>query len=299
MSPPTPLQSKPGQGVVMSKMRARTVNTRLAPETTRKGNLSAMDYFSKIKALDDEMATSGRPLGDEELIKYIITGLDEDYTPLVSAICARAEPISLSEFHSQLLCFETHVGLLQDGQNKSINFVARGGFRGRGGMRGCNTGGRGPPAGHGGFGHGRGGQGCGGINNGYNNAQWNNNDSTVFCQVCFKKNHSAAECWHIFDESYILEQKTVALTSSSYNIDPNWYADISVTDHITDELEKLAMISKYQGGDQIHMVSGTCMDISYIGHNTVYTPHHPIYLNNILYVPRTRKTSRFYSSSYL
>jgi hypothetical protein len=31
------------------------------------------------------------------------------------------------------------------------------------------------------------------------------------------------------------------------------------------------------------------MDISYIGHNTVHTPHRPIHLKNILYVPHIKK----------
>jgi hypothetical protein len=79
------------------------------------------------------------------------------------------------------------------------------------------------------------------------------------------------------------------LASNSYNIYPNWYADTSATDHITGELEMLAMRSKYQEGDQIHMKSGAGMDICYIGHNIVHTPHRSIYLNNILYVPRTKK----------
>jgi hypothetical protein len=117
-------------GVFASKTRARTMNTRLALGTTKKGNLSAMDYFSKMKSLGDEMAATGRPLDDKELIEYIITGLDGDYTPLISVICARAEPISLGHFYSQLLSFKTHVGLLQDGKNKSINAATTGGFRG-------------------------------------------------------------------------------------------------------------------------------------------------------------------------
>jgi hypothetical protein len=93
----------------------------------------------------NEMTAAGRPLDNEELIEYIITSLDEEYTPLVSALCARAEPISLSEFYLQLLSFETHVGLLQDGHNRYVNASTQGGgFRGRGGMRGRSTGGRGP-----------------------------------------------------------------------------------------------------------------------------------------------------------
>jgi hypothetical protein len=281
------------QGIFVSRMRARTVNTRLALGTTRKGNLSTMDYFNKMKALDDEMAVAGRPLDDEELIEYIITGLYEEFTPLVSAICARAEPISLSEFYSQLLSFETHVGLLQDGQSRSINTSTRGGFRGRGNMRARGTG----TGGHD-FSTGRGG-GRGGY--GYHNAQkYSNNNELVICQVCGKKNHAATECWHRFNESYIPEQKIIAhAATGSYNIDPNWYANSGATDHITGELEKIAIRNKYQGGDQIHMASGAGMDISHIGHNTVYTPHCPIYLNNILYVPRTRKKSCLCSSPYI
>jgi hypothetical protein len=42
------------------------VNTRLALGTTRKGNLPITEYFSKMKALGDEMAAAGRTLEDEE-----------------------------------------------------------------------------------------------------------------------------------------------------------------------------------------------------------------------------------------
>jgi hypothetical protein len=42
-----------------------------------------------MKALGNEMIAAGRQLEDDELIEYIIGGLDEEYTPFVSAICAR------------------------------------------------------------------------------------------------------------------------------------------------------------------------------------------------------------------
>jgi hypothetical protein len=94
-----------------------------------------------MKSLGDEMAAAGRPLDDEELTEYIITGLDEDYTPLVSALCARVEPISISELYSQLLNFETRTGLLADRSQRSVNVTGRGSStRGRGGVRGRNGG---------------------------------------------------------------------------------------------------------------------------------------------------------------
>jgi hypothetical protein len=59
--------------------------------------MSITEYFRKMKALGDEMKAVGRPLDDEELIEYILTVLDEEYTPLVSALYSRVEPISISE----------------------------------------------------------------------------------------------------------------------------------------------------------------------------------------------------------
>jgi hypothetical protein len=61
--------------------------------------------------------------------------------------------------------------------------------------------------------------------------------------------------------------------------------DFGATDHITGELEKLSIRNKYQGGDQIHTASGTCMDISFIGQTTFPTPSRNILLKDILYVP--------------
>ena len=51
------------------------------------------------------MAYSGKPTEDDELVSFILTGLDYDYNPLVSALCTRVEPISASELYSQLLPF--------------------------------------------------------------------------------------------------------------------------------------------------------------------------------------------------
>jgi hypothetical protein len=222
------------------------------------------------------------------LTEYIITGLDEDYTPLVSALCVRVEPISISELYSQLLNFETRTGLLTDNSQRSVNATGRGSStRGRGGVRGINGGHGGFRGGssRGGFMHGSG-RGRGGQNRNFFNSE---QEDRPRCQVCFKKNHTAAECWHRFDESYVLDQKLATTASSAYQIDPNWYVNSGATDHITGELEKLTVRNKYQGGDQIHMVSGAGMDISHIGHAVVNTPHRPIHLNNILYVPKARK----------
>ena len=49
----------------------RTVNTRIALATTKKGDLPIADYFAKMKSFGDEMLSAGKPLDDEELVSYI------------------------------------------------------------------------------------------------------------------------------------------------------------------------------------------------------------------------------------
>ena len=107
--------------------------------------------------------------------------------------------------------------------------------------------------------------------------------------MCFKKNHTAAECWHRFDENYVPDQHLVAAASYSYGVDTNWYTDTGATDHVTGELDKLTVKNKYHGNDQIHTASGSGMDISHIGHTTVRTPSRDIHLKNVLYVPQAKK----------
>jgi hypothetical protein len=206
-----------------------------------------------MEGLWDEMVATKRTLEDEELIKYIIADLDEEYTPLVTDICARAEPISLSEFYAQLLTFETHASLLQDGHARSTHAASRGGgYRGCGagcGPIGCDYGGHGPSVGHNPnhfIGHGHGGQGCG---------RGTNQSDPVVCQVYSKKYHTNIECWHRFDKAYTQDQKFAHAMMNSSNVDSSWYMDSQATDHITDELEKLTARNKYQGGDQIHTAS--------------------------------------------
>jgi hypothetical protein len=107
-----------------SQTRARIINTRIILSTTKKGDMTMAEYFTKMQQLGDEMAATGHRLDDDELIKYILTGLDYDYNPAVSAVLARPEPISLSELYSNLLVFETRLDLIGHGSTPSYANMA-------------------------------------------------------------------------------------------------------------------------------------------------------------------------------
>jgi hypothetical protein len=67
--------------------------------TTKKGDMSVSKYIAKMKALTDEMASAGKKLDDEDLVSYILAGLDSDFDPVISTVSARVEAITVGELY--------------------------------------------------------------------------------------------------------------------------------------------------------------------------------------------------------
>jgi histone deacetylase 1/2 len=74
-------------------------------------------------------------------------------------------------------------------------------------------------------------------------------------------------------------------STSSYPVDPTWYADTATTDHLTNNLDKLMMKVQYHGKDHVQTANGVGMRIKHVGHSTLPTSSHPLHLKNILHVP--------------
>ena len=89
-----------------STSRSRINNLRIALANGRKENKTVAAYFAEMKSYTEELATDGKPLAEDELISYILAGLDENYNPLVSALDARPEEVSLDELFAQMSNFD-------------------------------------------------------------------------------------------------------------------------------------------------------------------------------------------------
>jgi hypothetical protein len=237
------------ESMYASQNRARIVNTRLALATAHKGTQSVTEYVGKMRTLGDEMAAAGKPIDNNELLTYILTGLDIEFNPVVTSLLSRKESVTVSEAYSQLLAFETRMEIMGSGNSgSSANSANRGGRggsggrgrgnfnrgRGQGGVRGRGTFNQQRQSGNGAN---RGGQGRG------------PSVSKPVCQVCLKTGHTANRCWHRFEQDFVPEERHASAAMNSYTVDNNWYTDTGATDHITGELEKLAVREKYNGGD--------------------------------------------------
>jgi hypothetical protein len=60
-------------------------------------------------------------------VSYILTGLDDDYDSVVTAVATRVEPISLGELYTQLISHEQRLEMRSGGSQSSVNLASRGG----------------------------------------------------------------------------------------------------------------------------------------------------------------------------
>ncbi|KAK1669758.1 hypothetical protein QYE76_057917 [Lolium multiflorum] len=242
-----------------AKSRTRIANLRVQLANTKKEGKTTAQYFAAVKAITDELAAAGRPMEEDEVVEYLLAGLDDPYNPLFAAIGANPDnKVTVPELYAQLSSYDNHMKLLinNDEPKSSVNSAARGrGARhgGRGNYRG-RGGGRGHVQGHG-QGHqqqhqgGRGGGRRGGRGGGRDR-------DVVTCQICGKPGHSAYRCWHRYSEDDGEEEEERGANAASYGVDTNWYSNTGATDHITSELDKLTMKEKYHGRDKINAANG-------------------------------------------
>lgn len=122
-----------------SQSRARTIQVRTQLANAKKGSRSANDYFLMIKRLADELAMAGQSLSCDDIISYILAGLDHEYDSLVSSIYARTDTVTLEEVYSLLIVTESRLNRHHQSIPTPVaeaNFVQRSSFKNRNGYRG-------------------------------------------------------------------------------------------------------------------------------------------------------------------
>jgi hypothetical protein len=55
-------------------------------------------------------------------------------------------------------------------------------------------------------------------------------------------------------------------------------------------ISQLHVRDRYNGNEQIHIASGSGMDIHHIDHSVIHTSTHDLHLKNILHVPQAKKS---------
>ncbi|XP_019240842.1 PREDICTED: uncharacterized protein LOC109220832 [Nicotiana attenuata] len=97
------------QTTYADKSQARTFGLRELLSNIRRDSKSASDDMKEIKSIADDLAPSGSPLTNEELVIKVLSGLGAEYKEISVAIRARDNPISFEELFDKLLAHEVFV----------------------------------------------------------------------------------------------------------------------------------------------------------------------------------------------
>ncbi|KAK1613964.1 hypothetical protein QYE76_019481 [Lolium multiflorum] len=112
---------------VSTSSKSRVQHLRAALVETKKNDMSAEKYFSKMQTIAQELAAAGKPLDDDELVWYVLKNLGGAYNNLITAV--RANPnTTLSDLFSQVQSFDRlHKADETPSFNSSANLARRGG----------------------------------------------------------------------------------------------------------------------------------------------------------------------------
>ncbi|XP_072056346.1 uncharacterized protein [Arachis hypogaea] len=86
------------------RYRVKQLKTHL--KLTKKQGLPAVDYVSRIKRIDDSLASLNFPLTIDEHIDALLEGLNEDYQNLITTVSIKSELYSLQEVEMSILSYD-------------------------------------------------------------------------------------------------------------------------------------------------------------------------------------------------
>jgi hypothetical protein len=91
------------------------------------------------------------------------------------------------------------------------------------------------------------------------------------------------------DDSYNADPPSAAMASTSSKVDADWYTDTGATDHITSDLDHLALRERYHGNNQVQVGNSSGLHIMHVGHSSINIAARPLVLRNTLDVPEITK----------
>jgi hypothetical protein len=258
------------QQMFSSSILAHTVQICVELATTKKHGLMWAAYYRKNTGLANELAAANAPMKDDDMIAYLLARLPAEYDSFVTLMTTKSTPLTLDDVFTYLMAYEARQLQLQLHHETSADYARRGGTTVSLVVVGILPLLRvarllilleiivAPPLGP--------------------------------CQICGKVRHTTIRCWYRMDDSYQEgpPSATVA-TTHSYKVDPNWYSDTGTMDHITSDLDRLAVRERYNDSDQVQVDNGAGLRILHTGHSLINTTIRPLALCNILHVPNIFK----------
>ena len=97
------------QGKFSSTSRSRIALLKRQLQTITQGNKSCTNYLEEAKFLSDLLTAVGKKVDDQDLISYLISGLQTTFTPFITTfnMMTGEKEFTLHDFQAELLSFES------------------------------------------------------------------------------------------------------------------------------------------------------------------------------------------------
>jgi hypothetical protein len=289
-------------GRYADQSRSRISHLKRQLQALQQGSKTCTEYLNQAKTWADQLAAVGKPVDDDDLISFIISGLNPIYHSFIAAfsLANRSCEMSFTDFQSELL---SHEILIESQNHQTVPHEApafalysnkpdasdykqqptrfpshsqgltrppnphysKSSYPTRGPAR--SSGYRNGPS--------------SGLRN-YpttNAARPPSSDSPGLpprspCQICGKINHRALDCYHRMDYSYQGRlpppqlSAMVAQTNAAYDTQ-EWLADSGANTHVTASHENIADPQPFDGRDTVGVGNGAGLIITSIGSSFV------------------------------
>jgi hypothetical protein len=101
-------------GMFTTASRTKAHNLRCALNDTKKLSMTDDQYYTKMKGFASELLALGKPIEDDELLGYLLHGLDKtEYNPLITSVNVNPGT-TLEDFFEQLGAYNMRNGVEQN-----------------------------------------------------------------------------------------------------------------------------------------------------------------------------------------
>ncbi|KAH0650606.1 hypothetical protein KY285_030696 [Solanum tuberosum] len=207
-----------------SRPQIRELKTQL--HTLQRDNTSIESYVQRAKGIADKLAALQHPVTNDDLVKFVLTGLGPAYRPFTRSLESRQEDISFDALYGLLLNEERQLK-----RDETLNVIAPTALYTQSSY----------PPGHG-RGRGRGNRGRGRFqNHGFSQMPQQRGKGHI-ARVCPSPKTS--------NGTRVSQQPVSNLANTQHSPTQNWLMDSVTTHHLTSDLDNLGIHSEYQGPEE-------------------------------------------------
>ncbi|KAF8389092.1 hypothetical protein HHK36_025777 [Tetracentron sinense] len=259
-----------------SQSRTRVHHLKRKLQTLHQGSMKCTNFLEKAKLVSDELVAVGKPLEDDDLMSYIVSGLNPSFNPFITSLsfATRDKNVSFQDFQAELLSYE----LLLENQNTSIppetnNFAF---FTPKSNQQQYNRKPKNPSKPYSRPSYSQNPRPQYSQNPRPSSPQPNKMQHSFFtpkspCQICGKLSHKALNCFHRMDYAYQGHHPPTQLAAmvahtNAEQEEETWFADSGANQHITANLEHLTLQQPYTGQEIVAVGNGQGLSIAHTGH---------------------------------